>query len=129
MKWLVVLGLIGCSAGAPSAPPQTVVIERIVYVERAAEAPSERAEPSEPIAESPLLVAEEERREERAVERVESAPSVVYVETPVPVYVERAESRRLSTIDRQRLGRELERCDRRATRFARERCEERARAR
>jgi hypothetical protein len=128
MRVLFLALLTACSTPQPA--PQVIVVERTVYVERDAE--RERNEaldrmlvPTAPIPESPLLVAAEEQREEAAARRVEPEPEVEIVY--VPVYVE--EPRRLSTIERQRLGRELERCERRATRFARERCEERTRAR
>jgi hypothetical protein len=104
------------------------VIERVVYVELEAAEPVERVEPTEPIPPSPLLDAHFARQEELRAERAaRQAPAVVYEAVPVPVYVERSEPRRLSTIDRQRLGRELERCERRGSKWARERCEERAR--
>lgn len=127
MRVLFLALLTACSTQQPA--PQVVVVERTVYVER--DAVQERNEaldrmmPTAPIPESPLLVAAEEQRSEAAVRRVEPEPEVEIVY--VPIYSD--EPRRLSTIERQRLGRELERCERRATRFARERCEERARAR
>jgi hypothetical protein len=124
MKWSVVLALVaGCSTATPPAP-QVVVVERVVYVERApAPEAVERVEPGPPLEPSPLVAAAEEQPEERAA--VAPEPAVVYV----PVAVERSEPRRLSMLERQRLERELGRCDRRGTKWARERCEERARAR
>jgi hypothetical protein len=132
MKWSVVLVAIGCSA--QPAAPQTVVVERIVYVEREAPEPVERVEPTEPIGASPLLdthfARQEELRGERAARQAaREAPAVVYEPVPVPVYVERSEPRRLSSIERRQLDRDLDRCERRGSQWARERCEERARAR
>ena len=129
MRVLFLALLTACSTPQPA--PHVVVVERTVYVERDAnrernEALDRMLAPTAPIPESPLLVAAEEHRAEAAARRVEPEPEVEIVY--VPVYAE-PELRRLSTIERQRLGRELERCERRATRFARERCEERARSR
>ena len=136
MKWSVVLALVaGCSTATPPAS-HVVVVERVVYVERApAPEAVERVEPGPPLEPSPLIAVAEEPTT-TSISAREQKPD----RSPDPVgwgsraelgavTVARPEPRRLSMLERQRLERELVRCDRRGTKWARERCEERARAR
>jgi hypothetical protein len=139
MKWSVVLALVaGCSTAAPNPPPapQLVVVERVVYVERApAPEAVERVEPGPPLEPSPLIAVAEEPTT-TSISAREQKPD----RSPDPVgwgsraeldavSEEPREPRRLSMLERQRLERELARCERRGSKWARARCEERARAR